>query len=161
MRSALNAIAAKSRFTIDSNVLVYAVDPSSGSKHRIAMQIMRQAPRVECLLTLQSISEFYWTATRKRIALADAAAAQARDWLDLFPFLPASVTAVRDALKVSLARRASYWDALLVATAAEAGCGVVLAEDMADGTVLNGVHIHDPFAAGEDLTDLTRELLHL
>ncbi|HMD62718.1 MAG TPA: hypothetical protein VKF83_01930 [Stellaceae bacterium] len=38
-------------------------------------------------------------------------------------------------------------DALLVATAAEAGCNIVLTEDMSDGRILRGVRIHNPFAA--------------
>jgi hypothetical protein len=54
--------------------------------------------------------------------------------------------------------RASYWDALLVATAAEAGCTLVLTEDMANGAMLGGVTVHHPFA-GDNLTQLTQELL--
>ena len=50
---------------------------------------------------------------------------------------------------------------MLVATAAEAGCTLVLTEDMADGAVLVGAQIHNPFAASNRLTDLTRELLDL
>ena len=56
--------------------------------------------------------------------------------------------------------RASYWDALLVATAAEAGCSLILTEDMAHGAVLNDVEIHNPFQL-TGMTDLTRQLLDL
>lgn len=56
--------------------------------------------------------------------------------------------------------RASYWDALLVTTAAEAGCSLILTEDMTDGAVLSGVEIHNPFTT-VGMTDLTRELLDL
>jgi len=59
------------------------------------------------------------------------------------------------------ARRASYWDALLVATAAEAGCGLILTEDLADGGKLGGVEIHNPFDSAGGLTEGTRGLLGL
>lgn len=89
------------------------------------------------------------------------AAAQVKDWLSLFPCIAATATAVQAALPHAVAGRASYWDALLVATAAEVGCTWVLTEDMADGAVLEGLRIHHPFAADGNLTDLTRQLLDL
>jgi predicted nucleic acid-binding protein len=149
------------RFTLDTNVLVYAFDISEPERQRIATAIMRQSPRADCWLTLQSISEFYAAVTRRRLVSAPTAAAQAADWLDLFPSIAVSATAIRTALPLAVAGRASYWDALLVATAAEAGCTVVLTEDMADGAMLAGVRIHNPFTAAGELTELTRQLLDL
>jgi len=43
--------------------------------------------------------------------------------------------------------RASYWDALLVATAAEGGCSAILTEDLADGALLGGVRVLNPFGS--------------
>jgi predicted nucleic acid-binding protein len=45
-----------------------------------------------------------------------------------------------------MAGQASYWDALLVATAAEVGCTAILTEDLADGSTVQGVRIMDPFS---------------
>ena len=61
----------------------------------------------------------------------------------------------------SVAGRASYWDALLVATAGEAGCTLILTEDLTDGAVLSGVEIHNPFAAAGGLTARAGRLLDL
>jgi predicted nucleic acid-binding protein len=71
----------------------------------------------------------------------------------------ASAAAVRAASALAVAGRASYWDALLVVTAAEAGCTVVLTEDIADGSFLSCLGLHNPFAGGGQLTGLTRRLL--
>jgi predicted nucleic acid-binding protein len=152
---------ARPRFTLDTNVLVYAFDRTIADRQKIAATIVRHSPDCECWLTLQSISEFYAAVTRRRIVPPPDAAAQASDWLDLFPCVAATPTAIRAALPLALAGRASYWDALLVATAAEAGCSLVLTEDMADGASLGGVQIHNPFTASGELTDLTRQLLDL
>jgi hypothetical protein len=59
------------------------------------------------------------------------------------------------------AGRASYWDALFVTTAGQAGCTIVLTEDMSDGGILGGLEIHNPFAAAGGLADLACRLLGL
>ncbi len=149
------------RFTLDTNLLVYSIDNAAGVRHRIAREIVDRAVESECWLTLQALGEFYVAATRKGITPPAEAAAQAADWLELFPTVTASAAAVRVALAAAAAGRASYWDALLVATAAEAGCAVVLTEDMSDGSLLSGLRVHNPFAASGELTDMARRLLGL
>lgn len=89
----------------------------------------------------------------------DRAAALAGHWLQVFPHAPMSADALRTALADAVAGRASYWDALLVAAAAEAGCRLILTEDLADRTTLGGIAIHNPFAQGGGLTERARVLL--
>lgn len=137
-----------SRVTLDTNILVYSVDSEAGRRREIAREIIELAVRVDCWLTLQAVSEFYAAVTRKSLMPRGEAAAQATDWIELFPCLPASATAARTALAAAGTGRASYWDALLLATAAEGGCVAILTEDMADGTTLEGVQIVNPFARG-------------
>jgi predicted nucleic acid-binding protein len=153
-------VAANRRFTLDSNILVYAVDGKAAGKQEIARRIVSASASRDCYLTLQAVSEFYSVVSRKRIIPPALAAERANDWLTAFQCVPTSENAIRAALPYAVAGRASYWDALLVATAAEIGCTLVLTEDMADGSILNGVHIHNPFPMS-GLSDLTRELLDL
>jgi predicted nucleic acid-binding protein len=147
------------RFTLDTNLLVYSVDGKSGTRHRLAIEIVDQAMGRDCCLTLQPLSEFYVSVSRKRIIRAADAAAQVNDWIAAFSCVAASANAVKSALAMSLAGRASYWDALLIATAAEAGCAVILTKALADGTRLGGVEIHNPFDPGGGLTARARRLL--
>ena len=153
--------AASQRFTLDTNLLVYSVDLDAGPRHTAAAQIVCGAVRRDCWLTLQAISEFYAAVTRKGYASPAEAAVTAGDWLQTFPCAAVSAACIRAALADTEAGRASYWDALLVATAAEAGCRLILTEDLADGTTLGGVVIHNPFADGGGLTDRARQLLGL
>lgn len=149
------------RFTLDSNILVYAVDITAGAKHEVSQRIVVAAARLDCVLTLQAVSEFYWVVTRKRIVPAARAAERANDRLTAFPCVAVSESAIRAALLHAVAGRAAYWDVLLTTTAAEAGCNLLLTEDMNDGTFLTGVQIHHPFRPDGVLSDLTRELLDL
>jgi predicted nucleic acid-binding protein len=134
------------RFTLDTNVLVYALDRQAGDRHGVARRIIDLAVRADCYLTLQSISEFYAIVTRKRLVPVASARDQAIDWLDMFPIVSASADAVRTALATAAAGKPSYWDALLVIAATEAGCAAILTEDIADGTLLAGARIINPFA---------------
>ena len=152
---------AEMRFTLDTNLLVYAIDSAAGHRHHLSRQIVERAVELDCWLTLQSVCEFYAAATRKGVVPPTDAAAQAADWLDLFPCAAASEGAVRSALGDAAAGRASFWDALLVATAGEAGCVLILTEDLRDGGELGGVSIHNPFGATGRLTDQACRLLQL
>ena len=152
---------ASPRFTLDTNLLVYSVDSAAGLRHDLSAEIALWAVRQDCWLTFQAVSEFYAAVTRKKIVPANIAAARANDWLTAFPCVAVSAEAVRKALADAVARRASYWDGLLVATAAEAGWTLVLTEDLADRTTLSGVEIHNPFMRGGGLTRRVQRLLKL
>jgi predicted nucleic acid-binding protein len=146
------------RFTLDTNILIYSIDSKADIRGPVARQIIDLALRGDCWLTLQAVSEFYAATTRKGHMPPAEAAAQAGDWIDLFPCITASSAAVRAALGAASGQRASYWDALLIATAAEGGCMAVLTEDLADGTVLDGVRIVNPFGP-TGITDAAMEVL--
>ena len=145
-------------FTLDTNVLVYSVDLTAGTRHEIAKQVIAYARVRPCCLTLQSISEFYAAVTRKGVMRPIEAVSLANAMMDLFPTAAASASAVRTALRIASAGHASYWDALLLATAAEAGCVAVLTEDLADGATLAGVRVINPFA-GDTLSPDAEALL--
>ena len=153
--------ASGTRFTLDTNLLVYSVDEKDSPRHDLAAQIVDRAIDFDCWLTLQSVSEFYWAVSRKRIMPAERAATLVRHWLNLFPMISATAQAIRAALPYAAAGRASYWDALMIATAAEAGCTLILTEDLQRGATLHGVEIHNPFDPTGGLTVRARGLLGL
>jgi predicted nucleic acid-binding protein len=149
------------RFSLDTNLLVYSVDSTAGSRHQTAIELVDRATECDCYLTVQALSEFYVVVTRKGMVRPADAAAQAMNWLDAFRCTAASPNAVRSALAEATAGRASYWEALLVATVRKAGCSVLLTEDMGDGTEVGGVRIHNPFTPSGELNPIARQLLGL
>jgi predicted nucleic acid-binding protein len=148
------------RFTLDTNILVYSVDGEAGRRHGLAAEIIEAAARCDCWITLQAVSEFYAVVSRKRLIPRPRAAMLANSWLDLFPTAVASEDTVRIAIDSATAGQISYWDALLIATAAAAGCTAVVTEDLTDGGIVNGVRVVHPFAAAE-LPTQVRSLLGL
>lgn len=148
------------RFTLDSNILVYATDSLHASRHRSAVSLVDRATTVDCVLTLQSLGEFYHAVTRKGIAPKRAAAKQVHDWMGAFETVGVNATGLAFAVDTAASGLLSFWDSVLVATADEAGCSLILSEDMHDGMRLRGVTIRNPFA-GSGLASDVRALIGL
>ena len=137
----------KVRFSLDTNILVYAVDVDAGERHERSKELMAQAARRDCVLTVQALAEFFHVTTRKNLLELSRASAFVRDWLDVFHVASADDTALVDAMDAVEAHRLSFWDAMLWATARRIGCAAILSEDMQDGRRLSGVTCINPFAA--------------
>ncbi len=140
------------RFCLDSNVLVHAVDFREPAKQMAAEHLVKTAALRDCMIGLQSIGEFYTASTRKKKGVKSVlppadAAREALNLLTIFPTFPATASAHRIASREAAAGRFSYWDAVLLASAAEAGCTLFLSEDMADGAKLGGITVRNPFGA--------------
>lgn len=133
------------RVTLDTNILVYAVDRDAGERHGMAADLVMQAAGWDCVLTLQALGEFFWATTRKgKMPIADAAA-QVADWKALFSVQTASLSTLDRAIAGVREHRLSYWDAMLWSCAREAGCTLLLTEDFQHGQTLGGVRFHNPF----------------
>ena len=137
----------KDRFSLDTNILVYAVDVDAGERHERSKQLMAQAARRDCVLTVQALAEFFHVTTRKNLLELSRARAFVCDWLDVFPVASADDTALVRAMDAVEEHRLSFWDAMLWATATGIGCAAILSEDMQHGRRLSGVTFINPFAA--------------
>ena len=135
----------KGRFSLDTNVLVYAVDRDAGERHDWSRALLGRAARRDCVLTVQALAEFFHVTTRKNLLPIARARAFVRDWLDVFQVVSADTAALVDAMDAVEEHRLSFWDAMLWATALHAGCSAILSEDLQDGRRLSGVEIINPF----------------
>jgi len=134
------------RLSLDTNILVYAMDRDAGERHALASEIVDRAVDSDCVLTLQSLCEFYAAVTGKGKMPPKEAEAQINDWLELFPVASATPKSLVKALKAVKEHGLSFWDALIWAVAAEAGVTLLLSEDFQHTRVLEGVQFHNPFA---------------
>ncbi len=136
------------RFSLDSNILVYAADDRDQRRQTSALEIINRAALRDCVLTPQALSEFFHAVSRKGIMPRTEAAEQVRDWATTFAVSQgATIAAVLAATQASTAGRFQFHDALLLATAREAGCTAVISEDMANGAELDGVRVVSAFGA--------------
>jgi len=134
------------RAFLDTSVLVYLFDHDEPDKEQRARDILEQAQLDDLALSAQVLSEFYVVVTRKlRRPLDETGAAQAIDWLSLLRVVPLDADLVKAAIQISRTAQLSYWDGLIVASAAAAGCERLLTEDLNDGQVIGSVRVENPF----------------
>jgi predicted nucleic acid-binding protein len=139
------------RFALDTNLLAYTRDDSAPTKQSRAREVVERAVRGKrCVLSVQVVGELY-ASLRNRGAVPVAVALQTvRETAALFQVVGIVPSDAERALDHAATGRLSYWDGLMIATVARAGCTTLLTEDMQDGAVHSGVTIRNPFA-GERL----------
>ena len=136
---------AESTVFVDTNILVYAFDPSQGDKHRLAASICRELLEQDriCLST-QILQELYVTLTRKADIPVEIALPVIDDLSNWLVFT-VDYRAIRDAAVIGRDHRLSFWDALLIAAARRLGAPLLLTEDLNDGQTIAGVEVRNPF----------------
>jgi predicted nucleic acid-binding protein len=133
------------RISLDTNILVYSVDLDAGERHDKAIELFAQLSPANCVLSLQSLCEFFSAVTRKKLMPMDDAMAQVDDWQQLFPVVSAKAATLTRAFAAVKRYRLSFWDAMLWATIREAGVATLLSEDFQHEQHLEGVQIVNPF----------------
>jgi predicted nucleic acid-binding protein len=134
------------RAFVDTNVLVYALDDAEPEKRDIARRLLGSTEYGQFVLSAQILSEFYVTVTRKLAEpVSEAKAEEAVRWLGLNPVVSLDQALIRSAIQTSRASQLSYWDGLVVAAAARAGCERLLTEDLNDGQQIGPVYVENPF----------------
>ena len=133
------------RVSLDTNILVYAADSEAGGKHRAACDLVTRATGVDCVLAVQCLAEFANVALRKRRQPLAAVRGFLDDWRSAFPLVVANSETLPLALDATDRHGVAFWDAMLWATLRQAGCRLLLTEDMQDGRRIDGVTIVNPF----------------
>ena len=142
------------RITLDTNVLVYAIDTDAGKKHIQAMELVDYSVLLDCVLTLQSLCEFYVAVTRKKKMPSEEAVKQIEDWMILFPVIIPKESSLADTLRAVQQYKLSFWDAMLWAVALKGGVKILFSEDFQNGQIVEGVQFINPFADDFSLIDM-------
>jgi predicted nucleic acid-binding protein len=146
------------RATIDANIFVYLLDAREPRKQGAALQLVPLLQTRGATVALQCVGETYSALVRRLKRAPWEAAQAARNIMASFTTFGSSESAVERALAEAMAGRFSYWDALLLASAHEAGCSLCFSEDMADGARLGSVEVVHPFDS-KGLSRRAREVL--
>ena len=145
------------RLTLDTNILVYAMDRDAGDRHQLAMQIVDRAITSDCVLILQALCEFYAAVTAKAKMPRLDAEAQIQDWIELFPVASATSKSLTKALRAVREHNLSFWDAALWAVASETGVTLLLSEDFQHDRVLDGIQFCNPFKLNDPMAHIFSE----
>ncbi|MFO7538870.1 MAG: PIN domain-containing protein [Chloroflexota bacterium] len=133
---------------VDTNVLVYAHDQSAEGKHQQAGELVASLwQSEEGCLSVQVLQEFYVTVTRKlKRPLPPNEAAQLIADLGLWRVHRPTVTDILDAIQLQERYQVSFWDAMILQSAAQLKCSIVWSEDLNDGQIYGQVRVQNPFS---------------
>lgn len=138
------------RCFVDTNVLVYAYDGTAGPKHETARSLVGGLWETgEGCLSIQVLQEFFVTVTRKvpRPLSADTAAQAVAD-LGRWRVHSPATTDVLAAIDLHRRESVSFWDAMVIHSAAVLGCSSLRSEDLNHGQRYGGVIVRNPFLPG-------------
>jgi predicted nucleic acid-binding protein len=137
----------RGRSFLDSNVLVYTDDASAPAKQAAALDLIQGCRASHsAVLSVQVLQEYFVITTRK----LGVDAALARRKVELFAQLHVVATVPDDVLgAIDLHRlhRISFWDALIVRSALNAGCVRLYSAELQAGHRFEGLEVVNPFAA--------------
>jgi predicted nucleic acid-binding protein len=133
------------RTFLDTNILVYAEDLSEPGKQKRALELF-EVHRLQRtgVISLQVLQEYFVNVTRK-LGLDPAVARRKVELLATLNVVEPSVGDVLGAIDLHRLHGFSFWDALIIRSAKESGCSMLLTEDMQHGREIDGVRIVNPF----------------
>jgi predicted nucleic acid-binding protein len=134
---------------LDTNVFIYAVDPTDQRKQEIARDLLRQGLINGSTCTSYQVTQ-EWLNVVLKLARIPLGVPQARAFIDraILPITSVWPSAVlfHAALDAHGRWSLSFYDALIVAAAQQSGATTLVSEDLPDGQRLGTVTVWNPFA---------------
>lgn len=135
------------RIALDTNILAYAEGVNGVEKRDIALELVRNLPQESAVIPVQVLGELFNVLCRK----AGKSRIEAREallgWSDTFPVVATAPEVMMAAADLAADHRFGIWDALILSVSAQAGCRLLLSEDLQDGFTWGGVTVANPFAS--------------
>ena len=132
---------------VDTNVLVYAYDNQDAQKQQQAKTLLRRLwlEQSGCI-SIQVLQEFYVTTTRKLAKpLTVVEASQIISDLGLWHIHQPQVEDILSAIQIQQRYQLSFWDSMIIRSAAQLGCSIIWTEDLNAGQLIEGCKIQTPF----------------
>lgn len=136
------------RFFLDTNIIVYSFDQSSVPKAEVAERLLRQGLVTrKGAISYQVVQEFFNVAHRRSPGPMRLEEAQQFLSTVLRPLciIHSSPALFHKALQLVDRFRVQWYDALIVAGAIEAKCGILYSEDFQNGQKFEGLEVRNPF----------------
>lgn len=139
------------RVALDSNILAYLagvcrVAEDEAKVAGVRATIARLNTCASLIAPVQTLGELFVVLRRAGYGAADARGV-VLEFGAAFGAVGSETRIIAGACDLVVDHRLQFWDALIVTAAADAGCSLLLSEDMQDGFVLRGMTIVDPLRA--------------
>jgi predicted nucleic acid-binding protein len=135
------------RIALDTNILVYAEGINGPDRAKTAVELIGKLPQSTAFLPVQVLGEMFRVLVRKSKLSPLQARTIVLRWQNTFPLIETSPVILASAMDLAVDHGLSIWDAVILAACVEAGCRLLLSEDLQDGFTWRGVTVVNPFAA--------------
>jgi predicted nucleic acid-binding protein len=141
-------MSAEPQIFVDTNILVYAYDRSAGQKHTLALQLMEECwNNKNGCLSIQVLQEFFVNVTQKiaiplELRIARQIVADLAHWRVHTPEASDLLQAIDFLQEYQL----SFWDAMVLQSAARLACTRLISEDLNHGQSYGKVLVINPFS---------------
>lgn len=135
------------KIALDTNVLAYAEGINGIEKRNIALDLIRNLPQEAAVIPVQVLGELFNVLVRKAGRSRTDAREAILGWRDTFPVIETSPEIMLTAADLATDHQFGIWDAVILSAASQAGCRLLLSEDLQDGFTWGGVTVANPFAS--------------
>jgi len=133
------------RSFFDTNIIVYSDDRSAPAKQRRVLELLAEHRRAGTgVVSLQVLQEYFVTITRK-LHVEPSVARRKVELLAEFHVAAPQVSDVLAAVDLHRLHGFSFWDALILRMAQQAGCRVLFSEDLQNARQVEGIRVINPF----------------
>ena len=132
-------------YALDTNILVYAEGVDDPERQAKAKRFLDTLNPGDVAIPVQALGELFNVLTRKAKWPAAQARAAVLAWTDTYEVIDTTPSVLLEAMELSTTHQLAIWDAIMLAGAAQAGCRVLLSEDLAPGFTWRGTTVRNPF----------------
>ena len=111
-----------------------------------ALEAIERLPPEAIVLPVQALGELFNVLVRKAKRRPGRARAAVLSWRDSYAVVETSAAVIVNATDLAADHGLTIWDSVVLAAAAEAGCRLLLSEDLQEGFTWRGVTVTNPFA---------------
>lgn len=140
------------KFFVDTNILIYAHDSSTGIKHKRALTLVEKLwSSGKGVLSTQVLQELCINLRRKvaRPLPIDEVRLLIQDYLS-WEVITNTPDSVLRALDMERRHKTSFWDALIMQAAESSGATTLYSEDLAGGENYGAVQVVNPLIDASD-----------
>ena len=135
------------KIALDTNVLAYAEGVNDIEKRDIVLDLIRNLPQEAAVIPVQVLGELFNVLVRKAGRSRTDAREALLGWRDTFAAIETSPEIILAAADLATDHQFGIWDAVILSAASQAGCRLLLSEDLQDGFTWGGVTVANPFAS--------------
>ncbi|MGB9068270.1 MAG: PIN domain-containing protein [Candidatus Acidiferrales bacterium] len=133
------------RVALDTNVLAYAEGVNGERMKRMALELVQNLPEASVLLPVQTLGELFNLLVRKAGRPPAKARSAILSWRDSYSLIETSAEVMLAAADLATDHQLAIWDSVILCAAAEAGCRLLLSEDLQEGFTWKGITVTNPF----------------